>query len=142
MGMQPAAFNQTLHDLASAVRCPVLLLPAGGDPDNLKEDGEFTRWLPNGSSSHTYPDMKHGYMSRAVKDKSGLANMMGGSIEDIERDQADALRRTIDFFKAALQKPPVPPTSPPALKPAKGGQGKNWLLLLAAITVAGLAVLK
>eukprot|EP00441_Pelagodinium_beii_P020509 CAMPEP_0197678646 /NCGR_PEP_ID=MMETSP1338-20131121/90377_1 /TAXON_ID=43686 ORGANISM="Pelagodinium beii, Strain RCC1491" /NCGR_SAMPLE_ID=MMETSP1338 /ASSEMBLY_ACC=CAM_ASM_000754 /LENGTH=194 /DNA_ID=CAMNT_0043259605 /DNA_START=17 /DNA_END=598 /DNA_ORIENTATION=+ len=89
---QPSAHRQTEQDLAVAARCPILLLPAGNDPEKLKEDGEFVRWLPSGSGSHTYPDMKHGYMSRAAFDETPMANLMGGNSEDIAAAQADALQ--------------------------------------------------
>jgi len=112
--MQPRGYRQTLEELASAVRCPVLLLPAGNDPDNLKEGGEFVNWLPSGSGSHTYPDMKHGYMSRAAFDTTPLANLMGGDADSIATAQADALQRTIAHFKEALKKPPVAEGPAPA----------------------------
>jgi len=115
--MQPSAHRQTEQELAAAVRCPVLLLPAGNDNDKLKEGGEFLSWLPPGSSSHTYENMKHGYMSRAALEDTSLAKLMGGNAEEVTAVQADALQRSVDFFKVALEKPPV------AAVPAEGSSG-------------------
>lgn len=136
---QPPEHKQTLQELASGVQCPLLMLPAGNDPDNLKEGGEFIKWLPAGSSSHTYPNMKHGYMIRASVDDSALAKMFGGGTPgEIAADQADALRRTIEFFMAAIAKAAVPARAPPKLKAS--GSSAQWLLIAIAIAVSAAVV--
>lgn len=136
---QPPELKQTLQELASEVQCPMLMLPAGNDPDRLKEGGEFIKWLPAGSSSHTYPEMKHGYMSRASFDHSTVATMMGaGTADEIAAVQADALERTVDFFSAALVKPAIP--ARPAPRPKASGNGTRWLLAILAIAASAALV--
>merc|ERR1712194_199645 len=137
---QPQEHRQTLQELASAVRCPVLMLPAGNDPESCKDGGEFMSWLPVGSSSHTYENMKHGYMSRAALDSSALAKMMGGSPEDITAAQADALQRTVDFFKAATEKPPVSAVPPVVVAVRRRSTRWAGIVILIALSAAVVAV--
>jgi len=139
--MQPSDHRQTLQELASAVRCPVLMLPAGNDPDTVKNDGDFIRKLPAGSSSHTYENMKHGYMSRAALDSGALTKMMGGgSPEEITAAQADALQRTVDFFKAATEEAQVLAVPAPKSKSEVGGGSNRWAAIVVLISLSAAAI--
>lgn len=67
----------------TAVTKPVLLMPAGNDPDNLKTGGEFIKALqvnsPESDTIVEFEDQKHGWVVRgdiadaAVKEKVELA---------------------------------------------------------------------
>ena len=69
--------------ILTAVTKPVLLMPAGNDPDNLKTNGEFIKALQtNSSESETvveFEDQQHGWVVRgdtadeAIKEKVELA---------------------------------------------------------------------
>ncbi len=99
---------QSQKNLCSEVKCPVLLLPADNDPPNLKENGALIKFLPEGSSTHTYSTMSHGYMSRGLAIPDAFADAtFKGTPEEIAAVQTDALKRTVDFMKAAIERPPV-----------------------------------
>jgi hypothetical protein len=91
----------------------MLLLPADNDPSNLKENGNLVGLLPEGSNTHTYTTMSHGYMSRGLLVPDALGDtMFKGTHEDVSAVQADALKRTISFMMAAVERPPVLPSAP------------------------------
>ena len=102
---QPGHYWESEEDLVKGVGCPVLLLPAGNDPDTLKEHGVLTKMLPEGSEAHTYCSMSHGYMSRG--EQPNIALPMTGTAEELAEVQAEALKRTADFMTAALKRPAV-----------------------------------
>ena len=79
-------------ELMGAIAMPVLLMPAGDDPDNSKPGGEITGLVEaKGGASEVFPEMKHGWVSR-------------GDITDaaVKRDVEAALTRSIAFFKTNL----------------------------------------
>ena len=55
-------FGADEEALARAVKMPVLLLPAGNDPAELKE-GAVLKALPH-ATSKVFPEMKHGWVTR------------------------------------------------------------------------------
>lgn len=74
------------------VAMPLLLLPAGGDPDNLKEGGPIAEAVKKqGGLSVTFPEMAHGWVSRG-----DLAD------EAVKRDVEAAMKLAIDFLKEKL----------------------------------------
>jgi dienelactone hydrolase len=76
-------------DMISATNMPSLFLSASDDPETLKEGGEIAGILASkGGSVDTYPDMKHGFVSR-------------GDLSDanVKRDVEDALNKAIAFLK-------------------------------------------
>lgn len=54
--------------LIQGVKRPLLLLPAGNDPENIKEGGEIITALqakiPESATSNEFEDMKHGWSVR------------------------------------------------------------------------------
>lgn len=74
------------------VSMPVLILPAGNDPDNLKEGGAVAASLAaKGGKSVTFPEMTHGWVSRG-----DLAD------EAVKRDVELAMKAMVDFAKEKL----------------------------------------
>jgi len=74
------------------VNMPVLLLPAGNDPDNLKEGGAVAKALAEkGGESVTFPDMAHGWLCR-------------GDLSDatVVRDVELGMKHTVEFLKSRL----------------------------------------
>lgn len=79
-------------EMMAAVAMPVLLMPAGDDPANLKQGGELTALVEaKGGRSHEFPEMKHGWVSR-------------GDVTDpaAKRDVEAALAEAVAFFKAHM----------------------------------------
>merc|ERR1719343_1205835 len=59
------AFGGDEQAMMEKVSCPVLLMPAGDDPDTLKEGGAIaTDVVKKGGKSITFPDMAHGWSCR------------------------------------------------------------------------------
>jgi dienelactone hydrolase len=78
--------------MMKAVKMPVLLMPAGDDPDNVKAGGAVAEAIiAAGGATHEFPEMKHGWVGR-------------GDISDpaVKRDIEDALGRALAHFKAKL----------------------------------------
>ena len=61
-------FGETPEDLASGIKCPQLLYPAGGDLSTYKPGGEVVEILQkkfgNENVFREFPDMIHGFVSR------------------------------------------------------------------------------
>jgi hypothetical protein len=54
--------------MMSKVKMPVLLMPAGDDPDNVKPGGEITKLIEaSGGSSELFADMNHGCVRACVR---------------------------------------------------------------------------
>jgi len=78
--------------MMKGLNMPVLLMPAGGDPDNLKPGGDVAAAVEaKGGSSYPFPDMAHGWMSR-------------GDLSDtnVKRDVEEAMGKALAHFKANL----------------------------------------
>jgi len=78
--------------MMKAVKMPVLLMPAGDDPDNVKTGGEVAAAIiAAGGATHEFPEMKHGWVGR-------------GDLADpaVKRDVEDALGRALSHFKLQL----------------------------------------
>jgi len=89
-------FGEKEVDIAKAVNCTQLLLPAGNDQENVKEEGEITKILQEkfgaeNSYAKTYVNMKHGWVPRA--DISVKENADGVD---------DALKTAVDYFNKHL----------------------------------------
>lgn len=67
---------------------------------------------------------------------------MGGSPEEIVAAQADALQRSVTFFKQAISKPSVPPVPIAKSKAKKGSNGWLVIAIAVALSVAALATRK
>jgi len=85
-------FGRDEQEMIDAVNMPVLILPAGNDPDNLKEGGAVAEALvKKGGKVVTYPDMAHGWVSRGD---------LGNS--DVARDTQDAIQHMVEFLKVNM----------------------------------------
>jgi len=74
------------------VTMPVLIMPAGNDPDNLKDGGDIAKSLEaKGGKTITFPDMSHGWVARG-----------DFSDEKVKRDTEAAMKHMVDFFKEKL----------------------------------------
>jgi len=79
-------------DMMAAVNMPVLLMPAGNDPENLKEGGEIAELMvAKGGASVVFPDMAHGFTTRGDL-----------SVPEVKRDVEAAIGQAIEHFKANL----------------------------------------
>ena len=61
--IERSVFKGDEEALARAVKMPLLLLPAGNDPPELKEAGAVAQALQQGRSVE-FPEMKHGWVTR------------------------------------------------------------------------------
>ena len=61
--IERSVFKGDEEALAHAVKMPLLLLPAGNDPPELKEAGAVAQALQQGRSVE-FPEMKHGWVTR------------------------------------------------------------------------------
>lgn len=97
VGPHPSTRLEGVHggnelEMMQKVQMPVLLMPAGNDPDTVKPGGEAAKAIAEkGGSSHVYPDMEHGWASRGDV-----------SLPAVKRDVEDCMKRAVDFFKAHL----------------------------------------
>lgn len=60
-------FGEEVDDVARAVKIPQLLMPAGGDPDFVKEGGSVQTILKGNNLDcqvHAFPEMQHGWTIR------------------------------------------------------------------------------
>lgn len=74
------------------IQIPALLMPAGNDPDTLKEGGAIANAMAKkGGKSITFPDMTHGWCAR-------------GDLNDtkVARDVEAAMKHMVEFFKENL----------------------------------------
>lgn len=72
-------FPESAQQLAELVACPYLLVPAGNDPDIVKEGGDVEKILkakPFGDKVQvqTFPDVNHGWMPRGDINQPEVAN--------------------------------------------------------------------
>lgn len=80
------------QSMIEKVTMPVLLLPAGNDPDNLKEGGAVSKALESkGGSCITFPDMTHGWLCR-------------GDLSDatVARDVELGMKHMVTWFKEQM----------------------------------------
>jgi len=97
INVEQSVFGNDQLELADKVQCPQLLIPAGNDDDNIKEDGIITKKLqskPFGGRCvvKTFPDMAHGWVSRGDVTQ-----------EKVARDIKLALEMTFDFFQKNIK---------------------------------------
>ncbi len=81
-----------MHVLSFQVHCPVLLMPAHGDPHMYHEDGELFRAVHHNNPASRvvlFNDMQHGWTTR-------------GDLTDhkVKRDYDHAIEHMRAFFKA------------------------------------------
>jgi len=78
--------------MAAKVTCPVLLMPAGGDPESYHENGSIFKAFPNkASETHLYKNMAHGWVTRGSLASEGVADAV-----------KDALERSLGFINKHL----------------------------------------
>merc|ERR1712176_452260 len=70
VGMHPStrlegAFGGNEQEMMEQVPVPLLLMPAGNDPDTLKEGGTIAEVVAKkGGKTITFPEMSHGWVAR------------------------------------------------------------------------------
>eukprot|EP00416_Gambierdiscus_australes_P044896 CAMPEP_0171098418 /NCGR_PEP_ID=MMETSP0766_2-20121228/48212_1 /TAXON_ID=439317 /ORGANISM="Gambierdiscus australes, Strain CAWD 149" /LENGTH=244 /DNA_ID=CAMNT_0011557757 /DNA_START=75 /DNA_END=809 /DNA_ORIENTATION=+ len=86
------AFGGDEQALMDKVSMPVLIMPAGNDPENLKEGGAIASSLvAKGGKTIPFPDMTHGWVSRG-----DLA------VDEVKRDVEVAMKEMVAFLKEKL----------------------------------------
>jgi dienelactone hydrolase len=83
--LEGMCFGGSEAEMMSAVKMPVLLMPAGDDPDNVKEGGEIAEIIVGkGGATEAFAEMTHGWVSRGdMSDaavKSGVESALGKAI--------------------------------------------------------------
>jgi len=79
-----------LENLVKAVQSPIMMLPAGNDPDYVKEGGNIEQWLEFVDQKvevFEFPDMYHGWVPRG-----------NVSIPEVERDVKLVMEKTVKFL--------------------------------------------
>eukprot|EP00949_MAST-11_sp_MAST-11-sp1_P000376 g376.t1 len=79
-------FDEEENDIASKVKCPQLLLPAGNDPDNLKDGGELVgivRGLGVDCETTEYPEMLHGWVIRGDATQPAVARDVKAAVDQV-----------------------------------------------------------
>jgi len=79
-----------LEALVKAVQSPIMMLPAGNDPDNVKKGGDVEQWMEfigQKVEVFEFPDMYHGWVPRG-----------NVSIPEVERDVKLAMEKTVEFL--------------------------------------------
>lgn len=75
--------------MVEGVKMPVLLMPAGGDPSNVKTGGELAMLLSrHGGTTKTFTKMQHGWVSRGDL-----------RIPAVKQDTEEAMKLMVDFLK-------------------------------------------
>ena len=92
LGVEGWIYGGSHVKLAETIKCPSYLMPAGNDPEDVKEKGEITEILVKrfGSElagSTSFPDMMHGWTTRG-----NLAD------EKVSRDFHKAVHLTQEYF--------------------------------------------
>lgn len=86
------AFGRDEQAMMDKVEMPVLLMPAGNDPENLKEGGAIAASMAKkGGASITFPDMQHGWSCRGDL-----------KVPEVKRDVELAMKHMVDFFAKNL----------------------------------------
>ena len=70
--------------LCSKVKCPVLLMPAGNDPNDYRPQGElYEAFKANNNASEVYDfsDMKHGWVPRGDLNEEGVSSAVQKAID-------------------------------------------------------------
>lgn len=85
--LEQYAYGGDLVALGSKVTIPVLLLPAGNDPEIYSEEGAFTVELKknNAKSATTseYKDMKHGFLPRGDLSDTAVASKVTQALNEM-----------------------------------------------------------
>ena len=79
-------FDKEVSDIAAAVKCPQLLLPASNDPSDLKEGGEtvqVVRDLGLECKTIEYPEMQHGWVIRGDATQANVARDVESAITEV-----------------------------------------------------------
>jgi dienelactone hydrolase len=87
-------YGESELGLVSSVTTPMLLMPAGNDPENLKEGGAVVAAIRKAGQhceTRVFKDMKHGWVPRGDAADPAVA-----------RDVEAALRRAAEFFHEKL----------------------------------------
>jgi len=88
-------FGPTIEELTEAVKCPQFYMPAGNDPEELKEGGSAEKILKEkfGEKGRvkTFPDVQHGWVPRGDIQKPEVA-----------KAYKEAVTLAIEYFKELL----------------------------------------
>lgn len=79
-----------LESLVKNVKSPIMMMPAGNDPENVKEGGDVEQWLEFVGQKvevNEFPDMFHGWVPRG-----------NVSIPAVKRDVKLAMEKTVEFL--------------------------------------------
>ena len=79
-------FDKEETALFGAVKCPQILLPAGNDPDNLKEGGDLVQIVRDlGLECKTvhYPEMQHGWVIRGDASQPAVARDVKAALGEV-----------------------------------------------------------
>ena len=90
--LEPWLFGASDVELMHSMTCPVLVMPAGNDPDYLLPDSAEFKAMPNpASKSIPFPDMVHGFSTR-------------GDMTDpqMKRDVEACMQASLAFIKEHL----------------------------------------
>lgn len=101
--LQSSPHSEKDADLAKAVRCPQLMIPAQNDDASVKPGGEFTNLVATAyplSKSVCFENMVHGWMTRGADDPM-LPQPAGA--ESVRESQESALKLAVEFFQQVVQ---------------------------------------
>ena len=87
-------FDHSVTEQAKAVTCPILLCPAGNDPDNVKPNGDVQKLIQEKGISceiTEFPEMQHGWVPRG-----------DATNEAVARDVKKSIEVVCNFFKEKL----------------------------------------
>ena len=79
-------FTNCTLQLADTVQCPMMMLPAGGDPDNTKPGGEMNQLFDTKSFGadcryQEFPEMEHGWVPRGDTSDERVARDVKAAME-------------------------------------------------------------
>lgn len=101
--LQCSPHSEKDADLAKAVRCPQLMIPAQNDDASVKPGGEFINLVATAyplSKSVCFENMVHGWMTRGADDP--LLPQPAG-VESVRESQVSALKLAVEFFEQVAQ---------------------------------------
>jgi len=95
--IEEMAFKRSQNELCESIKCPMAVFPAGNDPENCKQGGDFQKILEKKDFGKDclfvdFPEMEHGWASRGDDTKP-----------NVKRDVDKVLGLSLDFFGKNLK---------------------------------------
>lgn len=86
LGIGPLLFGESVASQAEAVKCPIVLCPAGNDPADVKEGGLVEAELKKRGVDikiRAFPEMRHGWVPRGDAKDAAIARGVQEALQEV-----------------------------------------------------------